>query len=92
VLSLAGGVRRTVPEATPVLIGGMWVGNRIGLQAEPLFREGRHVRYRDLIKVHLTQMGVDPRGADMIEEHYDSQRATRLSREEIARLRIVTAQ
>jgi lipoprotein NlpI len=92
VLSLAGGVRRTVPDITTVVIGGMWVGNRIGLEAEPVFREGRHVQYRDLIKVHLTQMGVDPRVADMMEEHYDSHGATRLSREDLARLRIVTAQ
>jgi hypothetical protein len=92
VLGLAGGVRRTVPDATTVVIGGMWVPNRIGLAADAPFREGRHVRFRDLIKVHLTQMGVDPQVADMVEEHYNSPRATELSREDIARLRIVTTQ
>jgi hypothetical protein len=92
VLSLAGGVRRTVPDATTVVIGGSWIPNRIGLAAAAPFREGRHVRFRDLIKLHLTQMGVDPQVADMMEEHYASPRATELSREDIARLRIVTTQ
>jgi hypothetical protein len=92
VLSLAGGVRRTVPDSAGVAIEGMWVPNRIGLHAIPLFREGRHIRYRDLIKVHLTQMGVDPQVADMMEDNYDSLRTTELSREDLVRLRIVTAQ
>jgi tetratricopeptide (TPR) repeat protein len=92
VLGLAGGVRRTLPDATTVVIGGMFVPNRIGLAAVAPFREGRHVRFRDLIKVHLTQMGVDPKVADMMEEHYDSPRATQLSREDVVRLRIVTTQ
>jgi hypothetical protein len=90
VLGLAGGVRRTVPDATTVVIAGMAVGNRIGLPATEPFREGRHVRTRDLVKLHLTQMGVDPQLADMMEEHYASARTTELSREDIARLRIVT--
>jgi hypothetical protein len=68
-LGLAGGVRRTLPDATTVVIGGMVVANRIGLQAAEPFREGRHVRMRDLVKVHFTQMGVDPQVADMLEEH-----------------------
>jgi hypothetical protein len=92
VLGLAGGVRRTVPEATTVVIGSMFVPNRIGLQAEEPFRDGRHTRFRDLIKLHLTQMGVDPQVSDMMEENYATARRIELSREDIARLRIVTTQ
>ena len=92
VLGLAGGVRRTVPEATTVVIGSMFVPNRIGLQAEEPFRDGRHTRFRDLIKLHLTQMGVDPQVADMMEDNYASRRRIELSREDVARLRIVTTQ
>ena len=90
VLGLAGGIRRTLPDATTVVIGGMAVCNRIGLLADEPFREGRHVRTRDLLKLHLTQMGVDPQVADLMEEHYASARTTELSREDVARLRIVT--
>jgi tetratricopeptide (TPR) repeat protein len=87
-LGLAGGVRRTVPDATTVVIGSAPVGDR--LAAGPL-REEQHLRARDLVKQHLAQMGLDPQVADMIEEHYDSSRGTGLAREDIARLRIVTA-
>jgi hypothetical protein len=92
VLALAGGIRRTLPDSTTVVIGGMSIPNRIGLSAAPPFREGRHVQYRDLFKVHLTQMGVDPQVADVMEENYDSPHVTRLSRQDVARLRIVTAE
>jgi tetratricopeptide (TPR) repeat protein len=92
VLGLAGAVRRTLPQTTAVVIGGMAVGNRIGLQAAEPSREGRHVQTRDLVKVHLTKMGVDPKVADMMEEHDASKRTTELSREDVVRLRIVTAQ
>jgi tetratricopeptide (TPR) repeat protein len=89
-LGLSGGVRRTLPETTTVVIGGMMVANRIGLQAVEPFRDGRHVQFRDLVKLHFTQMGVDPQVADMMEGHYASGAATELSRADIARLRIVT--
>jgi hypothetical protein len=92
VLGLAGGVRRTVPDATTVVIGSMWIPNRIGVQADAPFREGRHVKFRDLFKLHLTQMGVDPQVADIMEENYASGRRIELSRADIARLRIVTPQ
>jgi hypothetical protein len=91
-LGLVGGVRRTVPDATTVVIGGMWVPNRIGVQADAPFREGRHVKFRDLFKLHLTQMGVDPQVADIMEENYASGRRIELSRADVARLRIVTPQ
>jgi len=91
VLALAGGVRRTVPDATTVVITGMWIPNRVGVEAVAPFREGRYVRSRDLLKLHFTQLGVDPQVADMMEESNDSRRATGLSREDVERLRIVTA-
>jgi len=90
VLGIAGGTRRTVPETTRVVIGGMWMGNRLELRADAPFREGRHERDRNLIKIYLTQMGVDPQVADMMDENYDSSHATELSREDAVRLRIIT--
>jgi hypothetical protein len=91
-LGLAGGVRRTLPEATVVVLGGVMIANRIGLEAADPFRDGRRVQFRDRVKVHLTQMGVDPQVADMMEKHDTSPGATELSRADIARLHIVTAQ
>jgi hypothetical protein len=67
------------------------VGNRIGLEAVDPFRDGRRVQFRDRVKVHLTQMGVDPQVADMMEKHDASPGTTELTRQDVARLRIVTA-
>jgi tetratricopeptide (TPR) repeat protein len=92
VLGLAGGVRRMLPDATTVVIAGMTVGNWFGFHSAEPYREGGHVRTRELVKLHLTQMGVDPQLADMMEENYASARSIELSREDIARLRIVTTQ
>jgi hypothetical protein len=89
-LGLAGGVRRTLPDATTVVIGSMGGSNRIGLGADDPVREAYHVRTRDLVKLQLTQMGIDPQLADMLEAHYASPRTSELSREDVARLRIVT--
>jgi hypothetical protein len=92
VLSLAGGVRRTLPRATTVVIAGATVGNWFGLYAVEPYREGRNLRTPDLVKLYLTQMGVDPRLADMMEENDVWSRTRELSRADIARLRIVTRQ
>jgi hypothetical protein len=92
VLSLAGGVRRTLPDATTVVIAGLTVGNWFGFHATEPYREGGQVRTREFVKLHLTQMGVDPQLADMMEENYASARRVELPREDIARLRIVTTQ
>ena len=92
VLGLAGGVRRMLPDATTVVIAGMTVGNWFGFHSAEPYREGGHVRTRELVKLHLTQMGVDPQLADMMEENYASTRRFELSRQDIARLRIVTTQ
>jgi hypothetical protein len=90
VLGLAGGVRRTLPEATTVVIADMTVGNWFRFHSTEPYREGGHARTRELVKLHLTQMGVDPQLADMMEENYASARRIELSRADIARLRIVT--
>jgi tetratricopeptide (TPR) repeat protein len=91
-LSFAGGVRRTLPGSTTVVISGMFIPNRIGVAAAAPFREGRYTQYRDLFKVHFSEMGLDPRVAAIMDENYDPPRSTPLSREEALRLRIVTSQ
>src|SRR5262249_1015269 len=65
VLVLAGGVHRTLPEDTIIVIQGSEISNRLGLNVSEEHREGLHARFRDLTKIYLTQMGVDPALADM---------------------------
>ena len=91
VLILAGGVRRTLPEDTTVLIQSTQITNRLGLNVSEESREGLHARFREQIKLYFTQMGVDPALADTIDANYESARNTQLSRADVVRFRIVNA-
>jgi hypothetical protein len=91
VLVLAGGVRRTMPEATKVVVQGTEVGHRLGLNVAEEIREGVHGRNYEQTKLYLTQMGVDPELAEIIDKNYGTSRNTVLSRADVVRLRIVTS-
>ena len=90
VLILAGGVRRTLPEDTSVVIQSTKIANRLGLNVSEEHREGLHAHFRDQIKLYFSQMGVDPTLADTIDANYGTARHTQLSRADVVRLRIVT--
>jgi hypothetical protein len=60
ILVLAGGVRRSIPETTVVIIQGTQVGRRLGLDVPEEIRDGVHARSNVQVKLYLTQMGVDP--------------------------------
>jgi hypothetical protein len=90
ILILAGGVRRTLPEDTAVLIQGTQIANRLGLNVSDEHRDGLHAHFREQIKLYFAQMGVDPTLADTIDANYGIARNTQLSRADVVRLRIVT--
>jgi hypothetical protein len=90
ILMLAGGVRRTVPEGTTVVIHGTHLVHRLGLNISDERREGMHARMDQQYRIYLTQMGVDPALADMIDANYGTAHVTELSRADMVRLRIVT--
>ena len=92
VLVLAGGVRRTMPAATNVVVHGTQIGHRLGLNVADEIREGVHGRNYEQTKLYLTQMGVNPELADIIDANYGTSRKTVLSRADLVRLRIVTSQ
>jgi hypothetical protein len=92
VLVLSGGVRRTLPEDTTVLIEHTRIRNRLGLNLSDDAREGLHGHYRDLYRRYFEQMGIDPTLADMIEANYETSRNTQLSRADLVRLRIIAGQ
>jgi hypothetical protein len=90
VLILAGGVRRTLPEDTKVIIQSTKISSRLGLNISDEQREGLHAHFRDQVKLYFAQMGIDPALADVIEANYPAARNTQLSRADVVRLRIVT--
>ncbi len=90
VLILAGGVRRTLPEDTTILIQSTKITNRLGLNVSDQHREGVHTYFHEQSKLYFAQMGVDPVLADMIDANFGTARSTRLSRADVVRLRIMT--
>jgi hypothetical protein len=91
VLILAGGVRRTMPDTSRVVVQGTQVGHRLGLSVAEEIREGVHGQNYGQTKLYLTQMGLDPELADIIDANYGTSRNTILSRADVVRLRIVTS-
>ena len=91
VLILAGGVRRTLPDATKVVILGTQVGHRLGANVSDEIREGVRVRSYEQIKLYLAQVGVDSGLVEIIDANYERSRKTVLSRADLDRLRIVTS-
>jgi hypothetical protein len=90
VIILAGGVRRTLPEQTTVLIQSTQIASRLGLNVSDEHREGLRAHFREQIKLYITQMGLDPALADTIDANYGVARNTQMSPAEVVRLRIVT--
>jgi hypothetical protein len=92
VLMLAGGMRRTIPQATTVVLHGTQIAHRFALNVSDERRDGLRIRFHDQIKLYLTQMGVDADLASLIDANYGTARVTELSRGDLVRLRIVTSQ
>jgi hypothetical protein len=90
VLVLAGGVHRTLPAATRMIIGGRAIKNRLGLNVADERREGLQTRFGDQFRLYLTQMGISPEFMDTIDRNTEQQRNTELKPDDWTRLRIVT--
>ena len=90
VLMLAGGVRRSLPPTTRVLISGTMVGNRLGLKVSEERRAGLQSRYNEQYRRYFTDMGVDLELLDLISRQPPSS-AMELPPKDWVRLRLVNA-
>ena len=91
VLMFAGGVERTLPADSKVVINSAQVRNRLGTSVSAEHQEGLKAYYSQQFRLYLTQMGVRPELVDIIDRNSDLGRATRLSPNECLRLGLVTA-
>jgi hypothetical protein len=91
VLMLAGGVHRSLPTGTKMILSGMSIRNRLAPNVSDERREGLTVRFGELFRVYLREMGVEPELLDIVDSNSESRRQTELPPSEWARLRIVTA-
>ena len=91
VLMFAGGVQRTLPADSKVVINPAFVRNRLVPNVSVDHREGAKTYHSQQFRLYLTQMGVRPELVDIIDRNADVGRATSLSRDECLRLGLVTA-
>lgn len=90
VLILAGGVHRTLPPSTIVVIGPTRIFDRFAPNVSPERQQGLRMRYDDQYRLYLAQMGVNAQLIDIIERNAQSGRTTPVSPGDWARLGLVT--
>jgi hypothetical protein len=91
VLMLAGGVHRSLPPGTRVVLTGMSIRNRLAPNVSNERREGLTTLFGEQFRMYLRDMGVDPELLDIVDKNSESHHQTELPPAEWMRLRIVTA-
>ena len=90
VLTLAGGVHRTLPTGTRVILGGMSISNRLAPNVSEERRQGLTVQYGEQLRRYLRDMGVEPELVDIVDRNSEAKRPTEMPASEWARLHVVT--
>jgi hypothetical protein len=91
VLILVGGVHRSIPATAKVVIAGMRIRNRLGLNVYEERREGLSSLFGEQFRLYLARMGIDPELFEIIKRNSETPGATVLSPDDRARLKIVNA-
>jgi len=91
VLMLVGGVHRSLPPGTKMILSGMFIRNRLAPNVSKDEREGASTRFGELFRIYLRDMGVETELLDIVDRNSEARRQTELPPAEWTRLRIVTA-
>jgi hypothetical protein len=92
VLMLAGGVHRSLPRGTSVILGGMSIHNRLAPNVSDERREGLTTLFGEQFRMYLRDMGVEQELLDIVDKNSEQRRQTEIPPSEWLRLRLVTAQ
>ena len=91
VLILSGGIHRRLPAGTKIVLGGMQIANRLGLNVSEERREGLSVKFGDQFRLYLRDMGIDPQLLGVVDDNSEHSRQTELPPSDWQRLRLVNA-
>jgi len=91
VLILAGGVHRTLPAGARVMLTGMELDKRLGLNMSKDERTGASARFDELYRIYLRDMGVETELLDIVDKMSDVRRRIELPPSDWMRLHIVTS-
>jgi hypothetical protein len=90
VLILAGGVHRSLPAGSKVMLTGMGVHNRLGLNMTKDEQTGATARFDELFRIYLREMGVGTEILDLMDKATNIRRRIELPPADWTRLRLVT--
>jgi hypothetical protein len=91
VLMLVGGVNRSLPAGSKMVLSGMSIHNRLAPNVSEETRTGASARFGELFRINLRDMGVETELLDIVDRNSESHRQTELPPSEWLRLRIVTS-
>jgi hypothetical protein len=91
VLTLAGGVHRTLPPGTRMILSGMSIHNRLAPNVSEERRQGLTTLFGDQFRHYLRDMGIEPELLDIVDRNSETRRPTDLPPSEWLRLHIVTS-
>ena len=74
VLTLVGGVHRSLPSGTRMILSGMFIRNRLAPNVSDERREGLTVRFGEQFRMYLRDMGVEPELLDIVDRNSESHR------------------
>jgi hypothetical protein len=91
VLTLVGGVHRTLPAGTRMILSGMSIRNRLAPNVSEERRQRLTVLFGDQFRHYLKDMDVDPELLDIVDRNSQTRRPTEIPPSELIRLHIVTS-
>jgi hypothetical protein len=91
VLMLAGGVHRSLPPGTRVILSGMCIHNRLAPNVSEERREGLTALFGEQFRLYLRALGVDTELLDVVGKSSQSGRHIEIPPSEWMRLHLVTA-
>jgi hypothetical protein len=90
VLMLAGGIHRSLPAGSKMVLSGMAIHNRLAPNVSDERRQGLTTIFGQQFRMYLRDMGVEQELLDIVERNSESRRQTELPPSEWTRLHIVT--
>ncbi len=90
VLMLAGGVHRSLPAGSRVILSGMSIHNRLAPNVSAEHRESLTVKFTEQFRKYLGDMGVEPALIDIAESNAAGGRHVEIPASEWTRLHLVT--
>jgi hypothetical protein len=90
VLVVAGGVHRSLPAGTRVVLAGMFIRNRMAPNVSQEARDTLPGKFGEQFRKYLRDMGVDTELLDIVDRQSEAKRGVEIPTADWARLHIVT--